>query len=142
MKNSIKVTIPFSFKGINYEPSCIIDLDTFILGDQSIESIYHIVASQNNIGNYSYEHEVLESSDLVFSEPTGIAHEFLHNGNFDLDGFKLRQNEEGIFEKLQAIAAEVLNIDNLEDTDNKLIKKALLKAYHTGFEKNDKKKTH
>ncbi len=135
MKNSIKVTIPFSFKGINYEPSCIIDLDTFILGDQSIESIYHIVASQNNIGNYSYEYEVLESSALVFSEPTGIAHKFICDSGFDLEGFKLKQSEESIFEKLQVIAAEVLNIDNLADSDNETIKKALQKAYQLGTEK-------
>ena len=65
-KNTVKVTIPFSFKGIDYEPSCVIDLDAFILGDNGIESVFQIVASQNNIGNYSYEYEVLESPTKIY----------------------------------------------------------------------------
>ncbi len=140
MKNSIKVTIPFSFKGTDHEPSCIVDLDAFILGDQGIEAVFHIVASQNNIGNYSYEYEVLESSTKVFSEPTGIADEFICEDGFDLEGFKLKQSLEGAFEKLQAIATDVLNIDNLADADNEAIKKALQQAYQLGTENCKEKK--
>jgi len=129
-KNTVKVTIPFSYKGKDREPSSIIDLDTFILGDQDIEAVFHIVASQNNIGNYSYEYEVLESSPKIFSEPTGIAQEFITDEGFDLDAFKIRQREQEIHKTLQTIASEVLNINKLEETSD--IKNALLQAYQAG----------
>ncbi len=139
-RNTVKVTIPFSFKGIDHEPSCIIDLDAFILGDQGIEAAFHIVASQNSIGNYSYEYEVLESSKKLFSEPTGIAHEFINDEGFDLEGFKQKQSEQGVFEKLQHIAKHVLNIENLADEQHATIKKALEKAYQAGLETNAKER--
>lgn len=138
MKNSIKVTIPFSFKGTDHEPSCIIDLDQFILGDQDIESIFHIVASQNNIGNYSYEYEVLESSKKLFSEPTGIAHEFINDDGFDLEGFKIKHSEQGIFEKLQLIASNILNIDELDEESD--LYNALMQAYKAGASTSVEKK--
>ncbi|MEE9302209.1 MAG: hypothetical protein V3U84_00340 [Thiotrichaceae bacterium] len=129
--------MPFSFKGIDHEPSCVIDLDTFILGNQGIESVFHIVASHNNIGNYSYEYEVLESSVKIFSEPTGIAHEFICDEGFDLEGFKSKQNEQSVFEKLQSIASEALNINDL--ANNKDIQKALLRAYQIGLDTSKEK---
>ncbi len=130
MKNTIKVTIPFSFKGINYEPSCIIDLDTFLLGEQSIDSIFQLVAAENNIDNYSYEYEVLESSKKIFSEPTGLAGNFLSDGNFDIEGFKQSYRDEQVFASLNDIAKKNLNIDNLDDHAD--IKQALLSAYQAG----------
>jgi hypothetical protein len=123
---------------VDHEPSSIIDLDAYILGDQGIESVFHIVASQNNIGNYSYEYEVLESSLKLFSEPTGIAHEFIYEEGFDLDGFKVKQNEQSIIEKLQSIATQVLNIDDLADNED--IQNALLQAYQAGAEISQEKK--
>jgi len=139
-KNTVKVTIPFSFKGVDHEPSCVIDLDAFIMGDQGIEAVFHIVASQNGIGNYSYEYEVLESSKKIFSEPTGIAHEFINNDGFDLEGFKQKHSEEGVFEKLQAIASQILAIDNLADEQHSLVKQALQQAYKIGAENAKEKK--
>jgi hypothetical protein len=123
---------------VDHEPSSIIDLDAYILGDQGIESVFHIVASQNNIGNYSYEYEVLESSLKLFSEPTGIAHEFICEEGFDLDGFKVKQNEQSIIEKLQSIATQVLNIDDLADNED--IQNALLQAYQAGVSASIKTK--
>ena len=139
-KNTVKVTIPFSFKGVDHEPSCVVDLDAFITGDQGIEAVFHIVASQNSIGNYSYEYEVLESSKKIFSEPTGIAHEFINDDGFDLEGFKQKQSEEGEFDKLQTIASQVLAIDNLADDQHALIKQALQQAYRIGTENAKEKK--
>ena len=130
MKNTIKVTIPFSFKGIDHEPSCIIDLDTFLLGEQNIDSIFHLVAAENNIDNYSYEYEVLESSKKIFSEPTGLAGNFLSDGNFDIEGFKQSYRDEQVFASLNDIAKKNLNIDNIDDHAD--IKQALLSAYQAG----------
>ena len=132
IKNTIKVTIPFSFKGNEFTPSSIIDLDTFILGDQTLNSVYQLVANENKIDNYSYEYEVLESSPKIFSEPTGIAAEFISENGFDLEGFKQQQGAGNIFQEVQAISTELLNIDDLDADSNKALKKALMAAYTAG----------
>ncbi len=132
IKNTIKITIPFSFKGVEHSPSSVIDLDIFSQGEQAIDNVFHLVANENKIDNYSYEYEMLESATVVFSEPTGIASEFMSDNFFDLDGFKKQQEQGDALQKLQAIARDVLNIDDIES--NKEIKNALLKAYQAGKE--------
>lgn len=130
MKNTIKVTISFSFKGVEYSPSSVIDLDAFILGDTNLDAIFQRVASDNKIDYYSYEYEVLESSPKVFSNPTGIAGDFLSDTTFDLEGFKQHQsNLEGLA-ILQKIVKDTMGIANLEE--NKALKSALLQAYNAG----------
>lgn len=132
MNNTITVIIPFSFKGIEHTPSLIIDLDTFVESNQNLDNIFHLVATENNIGNFSYEYEVLESSPQVFKDPTGIAGEFLSANIFDLDGFKQKLNDDNAMNIINDIALERLNIDNLKE--NKDIKQALLDAYKAGKE--------
>ena len=132
MKNSIKVTIPFSFKGVEHKPSAIIDLDIFIQGEQTIDNTFQLVANENKIDNFSYEYEVLESSPKIFSDPTGIASEFLTENDFDLEGFKQQLLSGNALQKVQTIASNILNIDDLEN--NKDIKQALLEAYKAGKE--------
>ena len=130
MKNTIKLTIPFSFKGIEYAPSSVIDLDTFILGDQNLDIAYQMVANDNKIDNYSYEYEVLELASKIFSDPTGAACDFLSENHFDLEGFKRHRNNEQVFSTLKYIAKETLKIDKLEE--HEMLRKALLEAYDAG----------
>ncbi len=132
MKNTIKITIPFSFKGEEYTPYAIIDLDDYIQSNDCLSHAFNIVVQKNNINQYSYEYEVLEASPRIFSKPTGIAADFLTNQNFDLDGFKKNQLEKATIEKLKIIASDVLNIDDLESHQD--IKQALLRAYDKGKE--------
>ena len=136
MKNTIKVTIPFSFKGVEYNPSSIIDLDVFIQGDQALDSIFQIVANENKIDNYSYEYEVLESSPKFFSDPTGIATDFHSENGFNLKGFKEKFVDNDIFGSLSEIAKDALGIKNLNDHDD--LKVALLEAYKLGSAKLSK----
>jgi hypothetical protein len=136
MKNTIKVTIPFSFKGVEYTPSSTIDLDLFTLGDQTIDSVFQLVANENKIDNYSYEYEVLESATKFFSEPTGLAGDYLSDNQFDLVGFKQGQKQSNINQVVQQIATEFLEINNLDDVAHKDIQQALIKAYQAGFKDN------
>jgi len=130
MKNTIKVTIPFSFRGLEHTPSSIIDLDVFILGDQTLDNVFQLVANENKIDNYSYQYEVLESSPKIFSDPTGIACDFLSKDGFNLKAFKEQRNENNDLQTLNTIANEFLNIGNLEDYPE--IRQALMAAYETG----------
>lgn len=137
MKNTIKITIPFSFKGVAHTPSSIIDLDTFVLGDQTVDSLFHLVANENKIDNYSYEYEVLESSPKIFSEPTGIAGNFLSGNNFNLADFKQHCLKSDALDQLTIIAKKTMNIENLND--HKELKQALQQAYEAG-ENNPRKR--
>ena len=130
MKNSIKVTIPFSFKGVEHSPSSIIDLDVFSQGEQTIDNVFHLVANENKIDSYSYEYEMLESAQVFFSEPTGIAVDFFSENYFDLEGFRKQLVQGDALLALQVIASDVLDIDDLDSHDD--IKQALLKAYEAG----------
>jgi hypothetical protein len=132
-KNSIKVTIPFSFKGVEHTPSSVIDLDTFILGEQTLYNAYQIVANENKIDNFSYEYEVLQSSTMLFSDANGLAVDFLKDNQFDLDGFKNQAVQGDVENMLQNIASSVLNIDHLESSPE--IKQALMQAYQAGLTK-------
>ena len=130
MKNTLKVTIPFSFKGIVHEPSITLDLDKFSQENSNFDAIHSLVARENNIDSYSYEYEVLESSPLIFSEPTGIARDFLNDNVFDLAGFIEKQKTTEIDSLLQKIAADTIGDHALQD--NPQLKEALWKAYQAG----------
>lgn len=130
MKNSIVVTIPFDFKGEHHTPSITIDLDNFIASKKELSEIYATVAVSNNIGPYSYEYEVLMSSEMRFSTPTGIAGDYLNGTEFDLDAFSNDYQDHKRFQTLQAIAQENLQIEDLEQHPN--LKQALLDACKFG----------
>ena len=130
MKNTIKVTIPFSFKGLEHRPSSIIDLDALVQGNQTLQNTVNLVANENKIDNYSYEYEVCESSLKVFSDPTGLAVGFLKGNDFDFEGYKNNYALAKIENILQDIASEFLNIDDLDAHSD--IKNALIRAYEAG----------
>lgn len=132
--NKITVTIPFSFKGKDFKPSIDLDLEQFSKTNDDFSRVFHQVASENGINNYSYEYEVLESSPLYFSQASGIAKDFLiDEHNFDLTGFKKKIQENKIIDVIQAIASDVLDIDDLENHPD--LKRALVKAYKAGEKK-------
>ena len=131
MSNKVRVSAPFSFRGETHHPEMELDLDRFLAEGRSLDDLYPMLAAANGIGAYSYEYEVLESSAKIFSEPTGIAAEFINDEGFDLEGFKTKHSEKGILEKLQSIASETLNIDNLAESEK--IQNALMQAYQAGF---------
>ncbi len=128
--NTIKATIPFSFKGKTYQPAAIIDLDALIQGEQTLDAIYQLVAKENKIDHYSYEYEVLEASPIQFSEPQGSAAKYLKDNHFDLQGFKQSMMQNTELSILQNIAKDTLGIDNLKQ--HEALQHALLQAYHAG----------
>lgn len=130
MKNAITVTIPFSFKGKNFEPSARINLDELASSEDVQAFLVQCVASANGIDLYSYEHEMLESTPPIFSEPEGLAVKFENNGEFDLGAFKDKRIEVAVLKTLQEIAEDSMGIDDLSQHPE--IKKALLKAYEAG----------
>ena len=132
MKHSITLTIPFCFKGKSFSPSVTLDLEQVCQQEVGRERLCHLVAMQNKIGHFSYEYEVLQSSELHFSEATGLAKEYLSEDTFDLEGFKQTLNEVQALTILQKIAHKTLDINDLNNEKHEMLKQALLHAYYEG----------
>lgn len=130
MKDTIKITIPFSFKGEDHSPSSIIDLDIFDQKKFTPETLAHMVATENKIGNYSYEYEVLQSSEQYFSEATGLAKKYLDETHFNFIAYKIEINQLQALATLQQIAKDSLGINDLENHPDILL--ALQQALDAG----------
>lgn len=132
MKNSIVVKIPFSYKGQLFEPKSRINLEEWLSHEGRMPFDWvEQVAAENGIGGYSYELEVMESSELLFESPTGLAIPFYDEttGHFDFDGFKQHWYQNQTVSVLadihQSVFAEPV------DTDSKIYQ-AMLQAYQAG----------
>ncbi|MDH5389491.1 MAG: hypothetical protein OEY06_13725 [Gammaproteobacteria bacterium] len=130
MKNSIVISAEFFFKGQKLSPSMVVDLDVHLKSINSIESLYPLLAKSNNIDLYSYEYEILQVENLVFSDAKGLAEPFVNNGTFDIDAFERALQDEKIIGIVSNIAKTILSIDNLDDQP--VLKTALIEAYKLG----------
>ena len=126
MKNSIKVSFNFSFKGERHSPSSVLDLDKMMERSGDFSQIDFHVAKENGIDTYSYLFEVMQMTPAEFSEPGGLAEEFYRDNSFDFEAFKQAHNEQKIIQQLQTIAGDI----DLEE--NEAVRKALLEAYRLG----------
>jgi hypothetical protein len=106
VKNTIRVSAPFSFKGETFKPTTILD-------------------------PYSYAFEVMQQSELYFDNATGLAGEYLQDGCFDFQAYITKSEEIELHSQLQQIAKDTLNIDDL--TEEPEIKNALIHAYQLGL---------
>ncbi len=134
-KNSVKVEILFSFKGEKHTPSTVIEFDQYLKKNQPVPEFFHLVARENNIGEYTYEYEVMEMGHFKYSEAKGLAVEFCQQDNFDLEGFVDKWKEEYVLHLLSDIAKKYLDIDDLDE--NEAIKNALHQAHQLGYQTND-----
>ena len=131
MINSVRVTILFSFKGKNFKPSSVIDLDRYLESDEALPEFFQIVARENNIDRYSYEFEVMEMGTVQFSEATGLAEQFCETDKFDAEGFQRAWEIKSVEKKLSRIAHQHLSIDDLDHHQD--LKEALLQSYLLGL---------
>ena len=129
MKNSIRVSLTYSYRGDTFSPSAIIDLDSLRESDGSVD--WHArVALANGIDTYSYVYEVMRESELHFSEPTGLAEGYLEGGRFDFEGYLRAVRQSGHTGPLQQIARDILGIEDLNSEPR--IRDALVQAYLLG----------
>ena len=129
MKNSIHISVDYSFKGETFSPSAVIDLDSLATKEERPD-FHALLARLAGIDTYSYAFEVMQQTALHFSQATGLAGDYLHDGDFDFAGFAAAAREERIVQQLQDIAIRVLDIDDLKQHPR--IKEALLQAFRLG----------
>ena len=130
MKNSIRVSTRFSFKGETFSPSAVIDLDSLSDSTEESPDFHHILAAISGIDTYSYAYEVMQMAALEFDQANGIACGFVTNGYFDWQGFVKQRQQSAPLEDLNQIAKDVLNIEDLDKEPQ--IKQALTRAYQLG----------
>lgn len=132
-QNTIRARLEFSFKGEDIALESIIDLDG--CDDEAGPNFHQWLARAGNIDPYSYQYEVLESEEIAFDQPTGLAVACCADGRFDWPVFVgLRQDARDL-EVVRAVARQTLGIDDL-DADARL-KSALLAAYRAGLGRRD-----
>lgn len=130
METSVIATVEFYFQGERFAPSMRIDLDACMQGKNILDDLYPILAEKNGIDTYSYMYEVLESESIRFSDATGLARDFVHDGRLDRDGFEQAWQRQQALETIRPIAKNRLDIDNLEQYPGLL--QALTEAYEAG----------
>jgi hypothetical protein len=104
----------------------------------SIPCLYTHLANENRIDIYSHEYDVMMMSDMEFSDATGMAARFVHDGNFDVEGFKSEWEKKRVDEQLQQIVSRHMDPADLEQHPR--LKQALAEAYQLGRESAGVKK--
>lgn len=130
MKNCFIVAIEFSYKGDSFELKANVDLDECMDKLKAIPDLHDLIAKQNGIDAYSYQYEVLTSEELQFSAVEGFAAEYIHDGEFDREGFAARWREERIGRITAEIAERIMGVADL--ATQPALKQALLEAYRAG----------
>lgn len=130
MKNTITASIHFSFKGKEHSPSLTVELEPYLEGVGSFPNLCSLIAKANNHDIYSYEYEMMQATDIKYSDAQGLVAEFINEGQLDVEAFEAAWNENKALTKLLAIAESHMNITDF--SQHVELKKALLEAYMLG----------
>ena len=130
MKNRVRVSATFSFRGETYHPELVLDLDELPPESLEPEAIYPMLAAANGIDPYSYEYEVLEVTPLEFDQPEGVVADHLHDDRLDFPALRQALVEARLRNRLEKIAREHLGIEKLEEIPG--LEAALRAAWELG----------
>ncbi len=130
MRNKTTVSIRFCFKGQAHEPSLELDMDEFMGNSGRLSDIYVSLAKAGGFDLYSYEYEMMQAEDIIFSNASGLIAQFVSDGVIDMPTFELAWKESTLLKKLAVIAKEELSIDDLDERP--AIRQALISAYNLG----------
>lgn len=130
MPSTIRAQLSFSFKAETHELAVAIDLDRLLADSVAEPDFHHLLALANGIDPYSYLYEALESYDIEFSEPTGLAVEYCDAGHFDWPGFAEHWRAAADLRAIRTIAAGILGAGALDGQP--ALEAALLAAYRAG----------
>jgi hypothetical protein len=127
--NTIRARLVFSFKAEAYQLDATIDLDRYT---GEAPNYHLLLAKAGGIDPYSYLYEALESHDIEFSEPTGIAALSCHDGRLDWSEFERLRRDARDMRIVRVIAQRTLGVPDLDQRAD--LKAALLAAYRAGKE--------
>ena len=130
MKNSIKATIEFDFKGERFTPSLNIDLDLHMQSIGRLPDLHGLIASANNIGIYSYEYEMLLAEDIKITDAQGMIKDYIVDGILNTEAFEAVWLEHKALEIIQTIVDKNMPLDDLQQHPEFI--KTLLAIYKAG----------
>lgn len=128
--DTVRASLEFSFKGEDHQLEATLDLGRHVTEAGNAPNFHLLLAKKGGVDPYSYLYEALESYDIVFSEPTGLAVRSCHDGCLDWRQFEQDWREEQDNAVVRDISAQTLGDTNLDATPN--LKAALLAAYRAG----------
>lgn len=128
--NTIDASVDFSFKGEDYTYKTSIDLDQLLQKHDSLPSLHAILAQQHGVDTYSYLYEVMQEAEIEFSNPQGLAADYLVNGEFDQTALTTNWQTVKTNMLLTPIATSELGITDLDL--HPALKRALVAAYNLG----------
>jgi hypothetical protein len=128
--NTLRARLEFSFKGEDYALDATIDLDQCLAASSEMPNFHHLLARAGNIDTYSYLYEVLESYDIAFDQPTGLAETCCADGVFDWPCYVQKASDQRDLLTMRALVTQML--DTQEFDTRAELRAALLAAYHAG----------
>jgi len=127
---TVTASISFDFRGKRFEPSITVDLHAMMIKKQPLNDLYIQLGTSIGLDAYRHEYDVMVMHDIVYSQPTGLACEFVSDGSLDFEGFSTLWHQKSIFSIVQPIAETHLNISDL--TQHPDIQIALIESYQAG----------
>ena len=111
-QHTIIASIEFYFKGERFFLSSTIDLPLWIQKHQAdMVYLYDTIASEHGLDQYRYEYDVMVMEPIQFSQPTGLACSFFHDGTLDIEGFQQAFQEVQTIELLNPLLHQHLKLD-------------------------------
>lgn len=130
MSNIVKASVLFCFKGESHSPFVRLELDKYLEINASIPDLYPMIAKANNHDLYSYEFEMMQAEEIVFSDAEGLVADFIVDGRLDMAGFQAAWKKNIVLNQLQEIAQRIMSVNDIEQQPE--LKKALMEAYYLG----------
>lgn len=125
--NTLRARLEVSFRGEPHALETTLDLDPCLGEPGQAPDFHRLLARAAGIDPYSYLYEVLESEEITFSDPTGLAVGAFEDGVFHWNRFEQALREERDWQAVRAIAARHLAGRDLDgDAD---LRAALLAVY-------------
>ncbi len=128
MTQQLFARVSFDFRGKHHQVDVEVDLPALAEGGYS--ALYNQFARVGNIGQYSYEYEVLLDQPIHFHDPSPELADFLQGEDFDLGGFRLWLEGERVIGRLRVIAKVRLGVVDLDAQPD--LRQALLDAWEAG----------
>jgi len=129
---TVTASLSFDFRGQRFTPSIRVDLHAMVIKRQSVNHLYDLLGTSIGLDAYRHEYDVMVMHDIIFSEPAGLAREFVTNGKLDFDAFSKAWQQQQTLIAIGPIALKYLNIVDLDQHPD--IRNALIESYQSGQE--------
>ncbi|NOZ36728.1 MAG: hypothetical protein GXP11_01420 [Gammaproteobacteria bacterium] len=131
MNNRIRISIEFWFRGERINPMLELNLDELMRQHGRLPEFHPLLAKANQIGNYSYEYEMLEAETLTATALSGWVSENIVDQMLDTKGFEQRWHQK----QRQQQMLEIAHQHQLPQDQNTF--DALEAAFQLGQNKNN-----